>query len=239
MELILSNTTSFFSGNIESLFQNAKKYGFKSVEIIPYRWNTPEQILGLQAKYAVRVAGIHLPNTSWNDGLVAEFKRASSLWDKFWGLVFRAYLGNASLSPGLQIAAALNTPYLLLHSNIVAQMGKKIEELKQKFHVVIENIPGDKTIFPDGVFDHGHFNESRLLFPALDISQLYQQAKPEVIHISYNSRFVHLLPNPQEQEELKSLLRIHAPKYIVLETNPAVSIKKGKLLLEKILHPPF
>src|SRR3989344_5259533 len=238
-ELALSNTTSFFLGNIETLFKNAKKHGFKYLEIIPYRWTTAEQILKLQNAYGIQVVGVHMPSTTWQASWPALLRRNVSLWEKFWGLVFYVYLGKAINSPGIKIASLLDNPYLLIHSNIAKDMGKEFEQFQKKIHVAIENIPSDKTLFAGGVFDHGHFNESRLATPSLNLQLLYGEAKPEVIHISYNSRFVHLLPNQKEQDELKQLLQIHQPKYIVIETNPLVSIKKAKLLLEKILNPQF
>ena len=64
-ELVLSNTTTFFTGRMESLFKKAKKYGFKYLEIVPYRWTTPEEILALEKKYQIQVAGIHMP-LWWN-----------------------------------------------------------------------------------------------------------------------------------------------------------------------------
>lgn len=234
-ELVLSNTTSFFSGKIESLFKNAKKYGFKYVEVVPYRGNTPRQILNLQKQYAVTVAGVHLPNTSWDSSVWPEIKQAEGLWEKIWTAVFHAYLGNVEQNPGIQITSALENPYLLIHSNVAAQMGDKFNRLSRQFHVVVENVPGDTALFPGGIFDHGHFNETRQDFPNLNLLALYEQAKPEIIHISYNSRFIHLLPNHKEQAELKQLLKVHQPKYMILETNPLVSIKKGKALLDKII----
>ena len=238
-ELVLSNTVSFFSGNIEILFKKAKKYGFGYLEIIPYRWNTAEQILNLQKIYNIKVAGVHMPSITWQGGWLELLRKKNSLWEKFWSLVFYAYLGKAINSPGIKIASRLNSPYLLIHSNIAKEMGERFQEFQTNFHVVIENIPADKALFPGGMFDHGHFNESRLKTPSLDLDKLYGEAKPEGIHISYNSHFVHLLPDEKEQTELKQLLRIHQPKYIVIETNPLVSVKKAKLLLEKILNPPL
>lgn len=235
LDLVLSNTTSFFSGNLEALFRNAKKYGFRYVEIIPYRWTRPEQILKWQEKYGVTVAGVHLPTASWDRSAWQEFRQARGLWGKFWTLVLRVYLGNAQASPGLKIASALGSPYVLIHQDVAQQMLEKFTEVTRDFHVVIENIPSQPVLAPRGVFDHGHFNESRRADPSLDIYESYRQAQPEVIHISYNSRFVHLLPGPQEQEELKRLLKLHQPRYVTIETNPLVSIRKGKNLLSTIL----
>jgi len=240
-ELVLSNTTTFFLGKIENLFRKAKKYGFRYVEIVPYRWITPEQILKLQKKYAVQVAGIHLP-VIWN-GID---------W-RFWGLVFQAYLGPAINSPGLTLAEALakQNPYVLIHTNVVSEMGpEKFAELCSRFQVAVENVVYDpflpenlwnpaKISHPRRVFDHGHLLQSKLALSGLDIKDIYRKAAPDVFHISYNSRLNHLLPNREEQAELRTLLAIHKPRYIVIETNPLVSVKKGKLLLEKILNPPF
>ena len=236
-ELVLSNTTSFFIGGLKAAFVNAKRYGFKYLEIIPYRGSTSGEILNWQKIYGIRVVGVHLPNTSWQATWLEEIKNTTSLWTKFWYPVFHAYLNNASQNPGLDIISALETrPYLVIHSDIADQMGDKFQKISKNFHVVVENIPGDIKLFPGGVFDHGHFNETRQELAELNLSELYRKSRPEIIHISYNSLFNHLLPNRQEQEELKQLLKIHTPKYIVIETNPLVSIKKGKHMLEKIIN---
>ena len=50
-ELVLSNTTTFFGGNIEAIFKKAVKHGFKYIELVPYRWVTPEQVIGLEKEY--------------------------------------------------------------------------------------------------------------------------------------------------------------------------------------------
>lgn len=238
-DLVLSNATSFFSGNLEKLFKNAHKYGFKYVEIAPYRWSKPRQIIDLQKQYGVIVAGIHLPMTSWQNTFREELKKKKGLWIKFTTMLLRFYMGNSTENPGIKIAEDLadTKPYFLIHSDIAEQIGGNLAELEKKFHVVIENIPENPNLIKGGVFDHNHFIQSRKLFPSLDIFEAYKQAGPEVIHISYDKGLLPaFLPNDKEQTELKQLLKIYQPKYITIETNPLVSIKKGKLLLEKILN---
>lgn len=260
-ELVLSNTTSFFSGRIETVFQNAKKYGFKYLEIIPYRWTTPEQIFGLEKKYGVEVAGIHLP-VWWKKSALDHIRAQKNILEKFFTCLWAFYLGPASRSPGLPLAQAFHEqgrdPYLLSHSNVVNEMGNEFADIAARFHVVIENIPFQShqpQFFWDPltikvstaryginaglVFDHGHFNQTRQKIPNLDLPDIYQKAVPEIIHISYNRNFFHTLPNLQEQEELKQLLTIHAPRYVVIETNPLINIQKAKLLINSILDQVF
>src|SRR3990167_9406600 len=209
-DLVLSNTTSFFSGNIEQVFKNAKKYGFKYVEIVPYRWITAQQILSLQKKYGVTVAGIHLP-VWWDASLRQILREKPGALEKLFSCIFQVYLGDAKTSPGLKIAKALAylDPYVLIHSNLALEMGPEFENITSQFRVVVENIA------------------------CLDALATYQLVTPEVVHISYNSRFNHLLPDEKEQEELRAMLRLHKPKYLVIETNPLVSIKKAKKLLDQ------
>src|SRR3989344_3986847 len=215
-ELVLSNTTTFFTGRMESLFKKAKKYGFKYLEIIPYRWTTPEEILALEKKYQIQVD-----------------------------------LGAAANSPGLAIAKALaeRKPYLLLHADLMDQMGNQVRTLSEQFHVLAENVPYQKNApryywdpaaipsqFQTGlVFDPGHYKKSALIVPGLDILEAYRKTAPEVVHISYKDR-QHTLPNKGEREELRQMLSIHYPRYLVLETNPWVSVKKGKILLEELIR---
>lgn len=259
-ELVLSNTTSFFIGGLPALFKNAKKYGFKYVEIVPYRWTTPGQILDLSKKYSIQVAGIHMP-TWWNQDIWQELKHREGILEKFFALIFNFYLRGAEKNPWRQIMQALapQSPYLLIHTNVVYEMGEGFDEVAKTFRVVIENIPFsshrqlefywnphkiDQEMKARGlttglVFDAGHFDQTRQKLPYLELLEIYRQISPEAIHISYNSRGIHLLPNKKEQEELKTLLKIRAPKYIVLETNPLVSIKKGKKLLDDLLTQVF
>ena len=254
-ELVLSNTTSFFSGNIENLFKNARKYGFHYIEIVPSRGIKPEQILSLQNRYGVKVAGIHLP-TVWSETLMKTIKEKPGLFEQFFAVVFNFYLGKAKYSPGMDIARTLadQRPYLLIHSNVVKELSAEFEPIAKEFHTVAENIPRvyghdpllwdpvtiQNQLVPRGlkglVFDVGHYNQTMQDLPELNLFEMYQQIAPEVIHISYNSLLIHLLPNKKEQEDLKKLLQIHQPKYITIETNPLISIKKGKLLLEKIIE---
>ncbi len=257
-ELVLSNTTSFFLGGMPALFRNAKKYGFKYVEIIPYRWTTPKQILDLAKKYDIQIAGIHMP-TWWNQSMGQELRRREGILEKFFALIFNFYLSGAEKNPWRQIMRALapQNPYLLIHTNVVYEMEGEFDETAKTFHVAIENIPFSShrqlefywnpvkinqemnargLTTSNLVFDVGHFDQTRKKLPSLDLLEIYRQISPEVIHISYNSRGIHLLPNKKEQEELKTLLQIHAPKYIVIETNPLVSIQKAKKLLEGIIE---
>lgn len=248
-ELILSNTTSYFSGRIEAVFKNAKKYGFKYVEIVPYRWTTAEQILTLEKKYNIQVAGIHLP-TTWKKSYLSAAIKAPSLFEKFASLLHHFYLGEAKSSPGWAIAKALHNrrPYVLFHTNVVMEMNEEFSRLSRTVHPVIENIPiqngsmeflwNPLKISEMGiglVFDAGHFLQTIERNPTLNLLETYAKSKPEVLHISYNSRLVHILPNKKEQEELVQMLQIHQPKYITIETNPLVSIKKAKVLIEKII----
>lgn len=254
-ELVLSNTTSFFFGGIKAAFQNAQKFGFKYLEIIPYRWTTPAEILQLEQQYGIQVIGIHLP-VWWQHSLADELKRQTSVLGKFFTFVWQFYLGAGVKSPALQIVKALRErePYVLFHTSVVAEMGKTITQIAQKFHLVIENVPYEaglpnffwnpveilKTFQNQGLktdvlLDLGHFHQSMRRLPKLDLFETYRQTRPEVIHISYNSHGIHLLPDQKEQTELVTLLKIHSPRYIVLETNPLVSIKRGKALLEKLI----
>lgn len=255
-ELVLSNTTSFFIGGITALFKNAKKYGFKYVEIIPYRWTTPKKILALQKKYDVRVAGIHLP-TWWKKSAGQLFREQRTLFAKFASVILHFYLGEASQSPGWQIARELRAqnPYLVFHTQLVADMGPEFSPSLNDLHPVIENIPYQENsqeffwnpqatqeemtrrgVTSELVFDPGHFGQTREDLPDLDMLEIYERSSPEIIHISYNSSFLHSLPNKKEQGELTEMLKIHLPRYITIETNPWVSIKKAKLLLEEIIR---
>ena len=238
-ELVLSNTTTFFTGRMESLFKKAKKYGFKYLEIIPYRWTTPEEILALEKKYQIQVAGIHMP-LWWNKPPLGIINS-----------IFQFYLGAAANSPGLAIAKALaeRKPYLLLHADLMDQMGNQVRTLSEQFHVLAENVPYQKNApryywdpaaipsqFQTGlVFDPGHYKKSALIVPGLDILEAYRKTAPEVVHISYKDPR-HTLPNKEEREELRQMLSIHYPRYLVLETNPVVSVKKGKVLLEELIR---
>lgn len=244
-ELVLSSTTSFFSGRIENVFKNAEKYGFKYVEIVPYRWTRPADILKLEKKYGVQVAGIHLP-TTWQTSYLSLVPRQKTLFGKFAFLLFYFYLGDIRHNPGLEIAKSLpSRPYVIFHTNLVREMGEKFEEIAREVNAVVENIPYQENPAPffwdpraipyKQVLDVGHFNQTREKLPDLNFLEIYRAAPPEVIHISYNRWFVHLLPDEKEQQELAAVLKISAPKYITIETNPLVSIEKGKEMLEKIV----
>lgn len=257
-QLLLSNTTNFFSGKIETTFRNAKKFGFSGLELIPYRWTTPGQVLALEQKYQIQVHGIHLP-IWWDEPLLQVLRERIGIADKFFSLIWQIYLGSASESPGLGLVESLakqgRYPYLLIHSNVAARMGNVLSDFAKHYHVVVENIPyharHDRFLWDpvlikntlrqlspktDIVFDGGHFDQTRQAKPELDLLQVYKQAAPEVIHISYNSRFIHLLPNAQEQKDLEAMLRIHQPKYITVETNPLVSVRKAKRMIEEIVN---
>jgi hypothetical protein len=256
-ELVLSNTTSFFVGGIRAAFHNARKFGFKYLELVPYRWTKPDEVLHWAQAYQVKVAGIHLPewwkNSHWH-GVQAQ----KELSQKVFAILWDIYLGPASLSPSLRLAEMLkakNEPfYLLAHSDLVWEMGTAFNNLAKKFHLVVENIPyhkrdprfywdpleilrvlRDKNLESGLVFDIGHLHQGLNKQPSINIPEMYRLSRPEIIHISYNSGGIHMLPNPSEQDELTKLLRIHQPQYIVMETNPLVSIANGKQLLDKII----
>ena len=262
-ELVLSNTTTFFSGKVEAVFRKAKKYGFKFLEILPYRWTTPEQILTLTKKYDIRIAGIHMPEW-WNMPLLQVAKHRDNILQKILMFVWNIYLGAGAKNSGLSIAEALSkkqqnsSPYLLFHSNLVLEMGKGFDVIANHFHAVIENLPYQKNLTPFHwdpiviqkdmqsrgiqagiVFDHGHLLQTieKQLKLKADILQTYRQTRPEIVHISYDSSgILHSLPNEVEQRELIQMLKIHTPRYIVIETNPLVNVGKAKKLLEKIIQ---
>ncbi|MDP3741378.1 MAG: hypothetical protein Q8R08_03585 [bacterium] len=237
-DLVLSNATTFFSGNIEKVFQKAKKYGFRFLEILPYRWTRTEEILNLEARYNIKVVGIHLPPGKPKNFL-------EKILNPFW--VF--YLGRAKQSPGWDIAQAFKRQkrdfYLLCHSDLIAELDNK---LFSDLPIVIENIPYYGGKYPEVlwdpiqilqthpqtklVFDPGHFSSTPR---AAKLLQIYPVLQPEAIHIGYNNFPPHLLPNQKEREELKMMLEIHRPRYIVLETNPLVSVKKGKKILDALI----
>lgn len=228
-ELVLSNTTTFFSGKIERVFKLARKLGFKYLEIIPYRWTDLAQILTLEKKYGVQVAGIHMPQW-WQ-------KPKLDLFTPLWAL----YLGGAVKNPALNIARGLSRIgrefYLLFHTNLAREAGSDFQRIAEQYHVVLENMPGETAHNPISVFDTNHFRYTMKKRPGLNMIDAYQTIKPEIIHISYDHLpMLHALPDEAEQDELKKMLARHKPKYIVLETNPWVSAKKGKLILEKIIE---
>ena len=254
-ELVLSNATSFWRGNFAKTFADARRYGFKYVEIFPYRWTKVKEILTLEKRYNVQVAGIHPPD--WWQTPLKLLRQEPKILRKVSTLIIHFYSGNSDSSPAWQIAEALNyrRPYFVIHTDVMMEMKEKFAEAANRFNVVIENIP-KKPGFPQFywdptatknelakrgftaklLFDPGHFEETRQHLPDLDLLAIYQAALPEIIHISYNnSPLLHTLPNAREQQELKELLKIHAPQYITLETNPLVSVKKGKLLLDRII----
>lgn len=247
-ELVLSNTTTFFSGKIEKVFRKAKKYGFKYLEIIPYRWTKVEKILDLENHYAIKVVGVHLPPG-----------KPKNFFEKILNLLWAVFLGPYYKNPGLALAQAFKSQnrdfYLLCHADVAYEMGPKFDELTQRFPVVIENIPGhpgnqefywnpvkiqkellEKKLSAGLVFDPEHFQMSQKIFSSSSsILETYYEIYPKVIHISYSNGGIHTLPNKKELEDLKQMLKIHPPRYIVLETNPLVSVKKGKEILEKII----
>ena len=257
-ELVLSNTTTFFSGNIERVFKKAKKHGFKYLEIIPYRWTNPANILSLERKYNIKVVGIHMPE-QWKQSLWREIKQRKLLLEKLIPILFWFYLQKAPKNPGFELARILQengrSPYLLFHSDLLPEIGKSIKLIAQKFNLAIENAPHqnnlpseafdpviiretlkrlNKNIF---VFDPAHYKETVKSIPSLSLVQAYKRTKPDVLHIGYNDNlpFMHALPNNKSQKELVEMLRLHSPKYIVIETNPLVSVKKAKALIERLI----
>ncbi|MBI4050848.1 MAG: hypothetical protein HY396_02645 [Candidatus Doudnabacteria bacterium] len=249
-ELVLSNTTTFFSGNIEAVFRKAKKYGFKYLEVVPYRWTKPVKIYELSRKYGIEIAGIHMPPASKKSGIL----------EKLLAFVWEFYLGSGSANPGLKLAEVFvktrqnPVPYLLFHADVVYEMGGNFDKLAKKLNTVVENIPYQtnrpqffwnpiairqemrkRRLKVGLVFDPGHFHQTQEKIPRLNLLETYQKTKPEIIHISYHDKGIHTLPNQKEQKELRQMLKLHKPQYIVIETNPLVSVKKGKEILEKII----
>lgn len=248
-ELVLSNTTTFFSGNLEKVFRKAKKYGFKYLEIIPYRWTKVKKILDLENHYDIKVIGIHLPPG-----------KPKNFFEKILNLLWAVFLGPYYKNPGLALAEAFKNQnrdfYLLCHADLASEMGPKFTELTKRFPVVVENIPrhpGNKEFYWNPVsiqkalleqrlsaglvFDPEHFQMSQKIFPSSSsILETYREISPKAIHISYSNGSVHTLPNQKEIEDLKQMLKIHSPKYIILETNPLVSVKKGKEILKRIVN---
>lgn len=241
-ELVLSNTTTFFSGNLKNVFKKAKKYGFKYLEIVPYRWTSLPEILDLEKRYQVKVVGIHLPPA-----------KSTATLEKILEPIWNFYLGPVEENPGLELAKYFSTHtdrhfYLLFHADLAAA-NKNFKEISKKNPVVVENIPYYNNVnplfwdiqkiskaFPDSAyaFDPGHFKT--IPNPNISILEAYSLLRPKIIHISYNRGFFHTLPNAQDIKELKSMLQIHIPNYLVLETNPLVSVKKGREIMEKIIN---
>ncbi len=263
-ELVLSNTTTFFSGNIESVFRKAKKHGFKFLEILPYRWTTPEQILRLTKKYDIQIAGIHMPEW-WNMPLLEVVKRKGGILQKILTFVWNIYLGAGVKNSGLKIAEAVGqnqqnySPYVLFHPNLVLEMGDAFDPITKRFHTVVENLPYHKNdnvtdfhwnpvtiqrnmqkrgLATGIVLDAGHFMQTIERQPklGLNIIQTYQQIRPEIVHISYNNGALHTLPNEKEQADLIQMLRIHSSRYIVIETNPLINAGSAKTLLDEIIQ---
>lgn len=229
-EIVLSNTTTFFTGRLESVFKKAKKYGIRYLEILPYRWTTPAEVLNLEKKYNIQIAGIHLP--LWWE---APPNSRGSLSDSVFQAVCNFFLGSGRTSSAFAIAEALapRAPYLLVHSDMIPDMGAEFQSLKKKFHVVVENVPGEASI--PQVFDPGHYGRQAEMY------KTYEKSSPEIFHVSYDHGppYFHDLPDAREEEEMQKLFQIHQPKYVVLETYPWVSAKKGIALLRKmILNPP-
>ncbi len=259
-ELVLSNTATFFSGNIEAVFRKAKKYGFKYLEIVPYRWTKPGKIYELSHKYGVEVAGIHMP-LWWKDSLKQAFPQRLGILEKIFTFIWELYLGPGIKNPGLKVAEVFvknrqnPIPYVLFHTDVVDEMGEYFDKLARETNTVIENIPYEngrprffwnplaileeiqkRRINSGLAFDPGHMHLTLEHKPELNLLEIYKKTRPEIIHISYHNYGIHTLPNQKEQEELGQMLKFHQPKYIVIETNPLVSVKKGKKLLEKIIN---
>ncbi|TSA44858.1 hypothetical protein D4R52_03600, partial [bacterium] len=216
----------------------------------------PAQILSLEKKYGIEVAGIHLP-TWWKKSCWRLLSKQPGIFSKLSSLIIHFYLGCADQNPGWQIAEALGAkhPYVIFHTDVVADMGKIFNERADSIHAVIENIPyyqgnadfywnpaaTEKEMRNRGLnagmaFDPGHFGETVNQMPNLNLLESYKQFRPEIIHISYNSHGLHLLPDEKEQEELQKMVQIYPPKYIVIETMPWVSAKKAKKMMEEIIE---
>ena len=121
----------------------------------------------------------------------------------------------------------------------------ELAELKKKYNVVIENIPPlmaktrpewdlleiKKNAPP--VMDPAHYGPLRPELP-----DIYRQVLPNIVHIGYEHGFFfqHDLPNEKEFTALRHLLQIHSPRYLVLETYPWISVKKGKQVMEKLVR---
>lgn len=230
-ELVLSNTTTFFGGNIEAVFKKARRLGFKFLELLPYRWNTPEQIYNLSQEYGIRVAGIHLP-PSWE-------KEGNGLFGKVWNF----YLGPAKSNPGLALAEMLTegkqtpAPYVLFHADLIEKVpGELRANFQNNFRLAIENVPGVPVKAPITIFDPSHYLLSPHRQQEKDIVEIYRQLEPEAVHISFDyPPQLHTLPKIEEQKTLARMLKAHKPRYIVIETNPAVNVKKAKALISDIL----
>jgi len=258
-KLVLSNTTTFFSGNIENVFKKAKKHGFNYLELLLYRWTDPESILALERKYNIEVAGIHMPE-QWKQPLWHEIKQRKKLLEKLLPVLFWFYLEKAPKNPGFDLARILQengrNPYLLFHSDLLPEIGKEIKLIAEKFNLAIENAPYQKNLPGEAfdpvviretlkrlnknifVFDPAHYKETVKSTPSLSLIQTHEKTKPDVLHIGYNDYlpFMHALPNSKSQKELVEMLRLHSPEYIVIETNPLVSVKKAKALLERLIN---
>lgn len=261
-KLVLSNATTFFTGSIEAVFKKAKKHGFQYLEIIPYRWTTTKQILNLEKQYQIEVVGIHLP-LWWNKSLkqvIQNYKlnKLMSLMILPFMIMWNFYLGGGENNPSLKIAEALQTkhgrkPYLVVHTNLIPEI-KNFNALARKFDVAIENFPGgaahaQNLINPISikqnyktnelnakiVFDSGHYKITTTKLPNLtNIIDAYKTVKPEILHIGYKS--YHILPDKNEYAELKQMLLLHSPEYIVIETNPLVSVNKARQMFEALLQ---
>lgn len=71
-----------------------------------------------------------------------------------------------------------------------------------------------------------------------ELPDIYRQVLPNIVHIGYEHGFFfqHDLPNEKEFTALRHLLQIHSPRYLVLETYPWISVKKGKQVMEKLVR---
>lgn len=168
-------------------------------------------------------------------------------WEKaekgFFNKVWDFYLGPAKSSPGIHLAETLMetkqnpVPYLLFHADLVEQVPPEEQaRLKNNFRLAIENVSRQPLKPPIMIFDPSHYLLSPHRHPEKDIAEIYRQLEPEVLHVGFDyPPLLHALPKPREQRLLLRMLKLWQPRYIVIETNPAVSVKKAKTLLEDIV----
>lgn len=236
-KLVLSSTTTFFTGSMEAVFKKARQHGFRYLEILPYRWTTAAEILALEKKYGIQVAGIHLP-LPW-EKTFNPFNLAINTITAF-------YIGAGNLKPGFHIADALSArrPYLLFHSDLVWQDKKRFDEAKKTYNAVIENL-SEKPAMPPRLWDPEQISEtSPMIFdPAHygvgrhDLLDKYRKIKPLGIHLAFDHGFplYHDIPDARETGLVKQMLQIHTPEYLILECYPWTDIAKGKKIMDDLI----